>query len=192
MNSENPNVYNLLDNSNIIPSVIWLTGLSGSGKTTIAEELSKQLRSQQIFPCILDGDQLRSGLNKDLGFTQDDRYENIRRTAEIAKILNQQEFVVITALISPLQSQRDMAKEIIGKHFYDIFIDTPFDICKKRDVKGLYKAEAEGKIKNFTGTTSNYEPPKSPFIKLTYPFDLKESSTEIINKTLSMDLKKSL
>ena len=178
MNFQNSTINNLLDKTQITPPVIWLTGLSGSGKTTIAGEISKQLMSQQIAPCILDGDQLRSGLNKDLGFTQEDRYENIRRTAEIAKILNQQGFVIITALISPLQAQRDMAKDIIGKHFYDVFIDTPFDVCKQRDVKGLYKAEAEGKIKNFTGTTSNYEPPKSPYIKLTYPFDLKESSIE--------------
>ncbi len=166
------------------PTVLWLTGLSGAGKTTVANQLSDLLDHEDVPNCILDGDQLRHGLNKDLGFTQEDRYENIRRTAEIAKILNQQGFIVITALISPLQSQRDMAKDIIGTNFLDIFIDTPFDVCKKRDVKGLYKAAAEGKIKNFTGTTSNYEAPNDPFIKLSHPFDIHNSSKEIIEKSL--------
>ena len=179
---------NPLNKVETVPSVIWLTGLSGAGKSTIALELSQQLQKHHINACILDGDDLRSGLNSDLGFTQDARSENIRRTAELCKLLKNQGLIVIAALISPLESQRKHAQSIIGDQFYDVFIDTPFDVCQDRDVKGLYKAASEGKIKHFTGKSSNYEPPSKPFIHLKHPFDLQESVQKILSEALNLDI----
>ena len=143
----------------MLNKVIWLTGLSGSGKTTIAENLKNKLRDS-LSIIILDGDEIRKGLNKDLGFSFEDRTENVRRIAEIAKFLMDKNFMVIVAVISPRKSQRELAKNIIGEdNFLEVFVDAPLRICKERDPKGLYKAVERGEIKNFTGITDRYEIP---------------------------------
>ena len=136
-----------------------MTGLSCSRKTTIAEYLKNKLENS-LSTIILDGDEIRKGINKDLSFSFEDRTENIRRIAEIAKILMDKNFMVIVAVISPRKSQRELAKNIIGENnFLEVFIDAPLRICKERDPKGLYKAVERGEIKNFTGITDRYEIP---------------------------------
>jgi len=149
------------------PKVLWFTGLSGSGKSTIANALEKELYQQGIRTYILDGDNIRHGLNSDLGFTDQDRVENIRRVAEVAKILVDAGIVVITAFISPFRSERDMARNMFEDgEFFEIFVDTPLDIAESRDPKGLYKKARAGNLPNFTGITSPYEAPRDPDIKL--------------------------
>jgi len=140
--------------------VYWFTGLSGSGKSTIAEEFAKHLDNSFI----LDGDIFRNGLSKDLGFSIDDRDENIRRSAEVAKVISELGYNVIVAFISPYMEQRKNAKNIIGDKFIEVYIDTPLIECVRRDPKGLYKLVKEGKIKNFTGIDDPYEEPKNPDI----------------------------
>lgn len=139
---------------------IWLTGLSGSGKSTVAKELENRLFSQKRAVYRLDGDNLRSGLNSDLGFSEADRAENIRRVAEVAKLFNQAGVSVVCALISPLIKDREMARNIIGpESFVEVYLSTPIEICKQRDPHGLYKRALAGEIKNFTGVSAPYEPP---------------------------------
>jgi bifunctional enzyme CysN/CysC len=146
-----------------VPLVIWLTGLSGSGKSTIAKLVEAALWAQGISTAMLDGDNLRGGLCRDLGFSDADRVENIRRTAEAAKLLNQSGLVVICALISPMQKDRDMAKTIIGStSFIEVFIDASLETCIERDPKGLYAKALKGEIPNFTGIGSAYEAPQAP------------------------------
>jgi bifunctional enzyme CysN/CysC len=143
--------------------VVWLTGLSGSGKSTLANalEVALQARGQRTF--LLDGDNIRQGLNKDLGFTEADRVENIRRIAEVAKLMLDAGMVVLTAFISPFRREREMARELIGEdHFVEVFVDTPLAVCEQRDVKGLYKKARKGLIPNFTGVSSPYEVPDNP------------------------------
>ena len=148
--------------------ILWLYGLSGAGKTTIAQGLQLHFRNAGIPVVILDGDELREGLNKSLGFTQEDRRENIRRTAEIASVLSRQGILVITALITPLNEHRKLAREIIGaERFLDVFVDCPFDICEHRDVKGLYAKARNKEISSFTGIGSSFDPPVDPFLHLT-------------------------
>jgi bifunctional enzyme CysN/CysC len=143
--------------------VIWFTGLSGSGKSTLANALEVRLYQQGFHTYILDGDNIRLGLNKDLGFSEQDRGENIRRVAEIAKLMLDAGLIVMTAFISPFQKEREMAKEIIGKsNFVEIYVNTPLAICEERDIKGLYKKAREGKIPNMTGINSPYETPLNP------------------------------
>ena len=140
--------------------VIWLTGLSGSGKSTIANELAIKLQQEGKLAYILDGDNVRMGLNKDLGFSDDDRKENIRRIAEVAKLLSDAGVIVITAFISPFREEREKAKEIIGRdNFIEVFVRTSLETCEKRDPKGLYKKARAGKIPMFTGIDSPYEEP---------------------------------
>ena len=149
------------------PKVIWFTGLSGSGKTTIARSLEKKLLSKNLAVKVLDGDEIRSGINKDLGFSIKDRKENIRRVAEVAKILKESGITVLVSFISPTIEIREMAKKIISKDdFIEVFVDTPLDICIKRDPKGLYKKAINGEIKDFTGIDSPYEAPENPDITL--------------------------
>ena len=148
------------------PATLWLTGLSGSGKSTIARLLEKQLIATGRLACILDGDNLRHGLNRDLGFTPSDRTENLRRVAEVARLLNDAGVIVITAFISPLQSDRDTAKKIIGENFFEIFIDAPLAECESRDPKQLYKKARAGEIPNFTGISAPYEPPANPDLRI--------------------------
>ena len=145
------------------PMCLWLTGLSGSGKTTIANALEMELYKMKKHTYILDGDNLRHGLSSDLNFSTESRNENIRRVAEIAKIIVDSGLVVIVALISPYKIQRDWARSIfMPKEFKEIYISTSLNECEKRDLKGLYKMARRGEIKDFTGITSPYEVPKNP------------------------------
>ncbi|MDK4742751.1 sulfate adenylyltransferase subunit CysN [Rhizobium sp. CNPSo 3464] len=143
--------------------VIWFTGLSGSGKSTLANALEMELHKQGKRTYILDGDNIRQGLNKDLGFTDADRVENIRRIAEVAKLMMDAGLIVLTAFISPFRREREMARELIGPgNFLEVFVDTPLDICEQRDPKGLYRKARDGKLPNMTGINSPYEAPTSP------------------------------
>lgn len=147
--------------------VIWFTGLSGSGKSTLANALEVELHKQGRHTYLLDGDNIRQGLNKDLGFTDADRVENIRRIAEVAKLMMDAGLIVMTAFISPFARDREMAKDLIGQeNFIEVFVDTPIEICERRDPKGLYKKAREGRLPNFSGISSPYEPPTQPDIVL--------------------------
>ena len=148
--------------------VIWLTGLSGSGKTTIAIGLEKELNKKGYLTQILDGDNIRKGVNSNLGFSEEDRVENIRRIAEISKLFINCGIITINCFISPTEEMRDMAKKIIGgDDFIEVFVNASLETCEKRDVKGLYKKAKEGKIENFTGIDAPFEHPSSPDIELT-------------------------
>jgi bifunctional enzyme CysN/CysC len=143
--------------------VIWFTGLSGSGKSTLANALEMELHSRGMRTYILDGDNIRQGLNKDLGFTDADRVENIRRIAEVAKLMMDAGIIVMTAFISPFRQEREMARDLIGTdNFFEVYVSTPLEVCEKRDVKGLYKQAREGKIPNMTGINSPYDMPLNP------------------------------
>ncbi|MBN1925491.1 MAG: adenylyl-sulfate kinase [Prolixibacteraceae bacterium] len=145
--------------------VIWFTGLSGSGKTTLASLLEKKLFELNYFCQILDGDNVRSGINKNLKFTEEDRLENIRRIAEVSKLFMNCGIILICAFISPTNEMRNLAKEIIGDNdFLEVFVDTPLEICEQRDPKGLYKKARAGEIKNFTGISAPFELPDKPFL----------------------------
>lgn len=162
--------------------VLWFTGLSGSGKSTIANEVENQLNKLGFHTYLLDGDNIRHGLNKDLGFSEKDRSENIRRIAEVSKLFVDAGIITLTAFISPFIKDRQKAKEIIGERdFIEIFIDTPFEECAKRDPKGLYKKALNGEIKNFTGLDSPYEAPISPNIHIkTTELNIEECAKKII------------
>jgi bifunctional enzyme CysN/CysC len=149
------------------PAVLWFTGLSGSGKSTIANLVERRLHAEGVHTYLLDGDNVRHGLNRDLGFTDADRVENIRRVAEVAKLFADSGLIVIVAFISPFRAERQTAKELLPEgEFFEIFVDTPIEICKQRDPKGLYARAERGEIKNFTGIDSPYEPPVDPDIHL--------------------------
>jgi bifunctional enzyme CysN/CysC len=149
------------------PAVLWFTGLSGSGKSTIANIVERQLHAQGRHTYILDGDNVRHGLNRDLGFTEADRVENIRRVAEIAKLFTDAGLIVLVSFISPFKSERRMARELMGEgEFVEVFVDTPLEVCIARDVKGLYAKAQAGAIKNFTGIDSPYERPETPELTL--------------------------
>ena len=165
------------------PITIWLTGLSGSGKTTIAMLLEKKLIDIGNRAYVLDGDNLRFGINSDLGFSTDDRKENIRRVSEISSLMNKAGLIVITSFISPYNKDREAAKNVIGNdNFLEIFIDTPISECEKRDPKGLYKKVRSGELKNFTGIDDLYEKPKNPAIVIpTLDYQPEESVDLIMN-----------
>ena len=147
--------------------VAWLTGLSGSGKSTIASAAEKVLHEQGYRTYILDGDNVRHGLSKDLGFTVADRVENIRRIAEVAKLMMDAGVIVLTAFISPFRDERDMAKSLFEPDdFLEVFVDTPLALAEERDPKGLYKKARSGELPNFTGIDSEYQPPKNPSLIL--------------------------
>ena len=147
--------------------VIWMTGLSGSGKSTIAIALERKLHENGFLTQVLDGDNVRTGINNNLGFSVEDRTENIRRIAEVSKLFSQCGIICINSFVSPLQSMRNQAAEIIGKNkFVEVCIDTPLEECEKRDVKGLYKKARAGEIKNFTGIDDPFEAPLSPDISI--------------------------
>ncbi len=144
------------------PAVIWLTGLSGSGKSTIANELDHQLFKRGINSYVLDGDNVRHGLNKDLGFSPQDRVENIRRIGEVAKLLADAGFVVITAFISPYRVDRELVRKLLEPgEFIEVFVDCPLEVCEERDPKGLYKKARAGEIPEFTGISAPYEAPQA-------------------------------
>ncbi len=149
------------------PCVLWLTGLSGAGKSTVANLVEKQLAERGRHTYVLDGDNVRHGLNKDLGFTDADRVENVRRVAETARLLVDAGLIVIVSLISPFRSERRMARELFeAGEFIEVFVDTPLEVCEARDPKGLYKKARAGMIKNFTGIDSDYEPPDAAELRL--------------------------
>jgi bifunctional enzyme CysN/CysC len=146
---------------------LWFTGLSGSGKSTIANLLEKRLHADGKHTYILDGDNVRHGLNRDLGFTEEDRVENIRRVGEVAKLLVDAGLIVIVAFISPYRAERQLARGLFNSgEFVEVFVDTPLEECERRDVKGLYAKARRGELKNFTGVDSDYEPPQSPEIHI--------------------------
>ena len=147
--------------------VVWLTGLSGSGKSTVANALEQKLFALGYKTYTLDGDNVRHGLNNDLGFTEADRVENIRRVAEVAKLMVDAGLIVITAFISPFISEREYARQIIADgEFLEVFVDTPLNVCEARDPKGHYKKARSGQLKNFTGIDSEYQQPTNPDIVL--------------------------
>ena len=152
---------------NQTPRVLWFTGLSGSGKSTIANEVEQRLALMNRHTFLLDGDNVRHGLNKDLGFTEADRIENIRRVGEVAKLMTDAGLIVLTAFISPFRAERQMVREMLPEgEFIEIFVDTPLEVAEARDVKGLYKKARQGKIANFTGIDSPYEAPEHPEIRV--------------------------
>ncbi len=147
--------------------VIWMVGLSGSGKSTLAKGLEFALHQRGHLTQLLDGDNLRSGINNNLGFSEADRLENIRRSAETAKLFLNAGLVTVCSLISPTAEIRNMAKTIIGEaDFYEVYINAPFDVCAQRDVKGLYKKALNGEIKNFTGLDAPFEEPQNPDLEI--------------------------
>ena len=149
------------------PAVLWLTGLSGAGKSTIANLVDAKLASMNKHTFLLDGDNVRHGLNKDLGFSDEDRVENIRRVGEVAKLMADAGLIVITAFISPFRAERDAVRSILREgEFFEIFIDTPLEVAEARDPKGLYKKARSGQLPNFTGIDSPYEPPLSPELRI--------------------------
>lgn len=170
---------------------IWMSGLSGAGKSTIANALEKRLYAMGKKTMLLDGDNVRMGLNSNLGFSEEDRVENIRRIAEVAKLMNDAGLIVITAFISPYRQDRRNAKKIIGNEFREVYISTSLAECERRDVKGLYKAAREGKISSFTGISSPYEVPEHPDVTVdTSGMDVEACVDHIINE-LGFNLQKS-
>jgi adenylylsulfate kinase len=160
---------------------LWLTGLSGSGKSTIAQHLERRLYNEGFFAQVLDGDNIRSGINSDLGFGAADRAENIRRIAEIARLYTNSGIITINSFISPTIASRQMAMDIIGRsNFTEVFINTPLEICEARDVKGLYKKARAGEIKQFTGIDAPYEAPNQPDLEVQTAEQTIEESVAVI------------
>ncbi|MCG8411291.1 MAG: adenylyl-sulfate kinase [Bacteroidales bacterium] len=167
--------------------VIWFTGLSGSGKSTLAQELEKKFHSKDLLTVVLDGDKIRKGLNANLGFSYSDRIENIRRVAEVSKLFFCTGIITIAACITPTREMQNTVRQIIGDDdLFEIYLNTPIDICEKRDVKGLYKKARNGQVKNFTGISSIYEIPKNPDIILnTANQSIEECSCLIFNRIIN-------
>jgi bifunctional enzyme CysN/CysC len=174
------------DMKNQRPAVLWFTGLSGSGKSTIANLLEKKLHATGRHTYLLDGDNVRHGLNRDLGFTDADRVENIRRVAEVAKLMADAGLIVIVSFISPFKAERRMARELmVGGEFVEVFVDTPFEECARRDPKGLYARALKGEIKNFTGVDSPYEAPENPEVRLKTLGRTPEDMVDILDRWLA-------
>ncbi|MCF8275188.1 MAG: adenylyl-sulfate kinase [Flavobacteriales bacterium] len=144
--------------------VVWMTGLSGSGKTTIAVALEQMLAAEGILTQVLDGDNIRSGINNNLSFSEEDRKENIRRISEVSKLFVNCGIVTLNCFVSPTKDIRQQAKDILGDDMVEVFVNTPFEECEKRDVKGLYAKARAGQIKNFTGLDAPFEAPENPFL----------------------------
>ena len=165
---------------------VWLTGLSGSGKSSIAERLEQRLHTEGFHAYRLDGDNLRLGLNRDLAFSEADRAENIRRIAEVARLFNQAGLIVLVPVIAPFQTDRQHAAEIIGAdHFFEVHVDTPLEVCEERDVKGLYQKARAGEIPDFTGISSPYEPPPTPALRLTTVGRTVEESAAVVFRAIA-------
>jgi adenylylsulfate kinase len=167
-------------------AMIWFTGLSGSGKSTIAIALERELHKRGLLCRILDGDNIRSGINNNLGFSEADRVENIRRIAEVSKLFIDSGIITIAAFISPNENIRNMAADIIGRdNFIEVYVSTPIEECERRDVKGLYAKARRGEIKNFTGISAPFEAPKSPALELdTSKLSLGESVEKLLELVL--------
>ena len=162
--------------------LLWFTGLSGAGKSTIADQLEKKLHALGKHTFVLDGDNIRHGLNRDLGFTEADRVENIRRVAEVAKLFVEAGLITLVAFISPFRAEREMARELVAPgEFIEIFVDTPLEVCERRDPKGLYKKARRGELQNFTGLDSPYEPPTNPELVL---HSLNESAGDLADRII--------
>lgn len=162
--------------------MLWFTGLSGSGKSTVAIALERELQKRGLLCRILDGDNIRTGINANLGFSADDRRENIRRVAEVAKLFVDTGIITIAAFVSPTEDLRNLAQHIIGKDdFKEIFISTPIEECERRDVKGLYARARRGEVKNFTGISAPFEAPQHPALSLdTSRLSLEESVAKLL------------
>ena len=196
MKNEGQNIYSVFDQIisreeteaflNQKAKVIWMTGLSGSGKTTLAKYLERKLLDNGFFTKLLDGDNVRSGLNKGLGFSEEDRNENIRRIAEVSKLFMDGGVICINCFVSPTEEIRNMARNIVGdSDFVEVFINTPFEECEKRDVKGLYAKARKGEIKDFTGISAPFESPKNPTIEvLTAGKSIEEAGDDFYQKLL--------
>lgn len=169
-------------------AVFWMTGLSGSGKSTLARGLENRLFELGYTTKLLDGDNLRTGVNNNLGFSEADRTENIRRAAEVSKLFLDCGIITICSLISPTYQIRDMAREIIGEDsFNEVFINCPFEVCAQRDVKGLYKKAMNGEIKNFTGLDAPFDHPKSPAIEIKTDIQsLEDSEDQLLKEVLKI------
>jgi len=167
--------------------VVWMTGLSGSGKTTIAVALEKMLASSGVLTQVLDGDNIRSGINNNLGFTEEDRKENIRRISEVSKLFVNCGIVTINCFVSPTKDIRQQAKNILGTDMVEVFVNTPFEECEKRDVKGLYAKARAGEIKNFTGLDAPFEAPENPFVEIiTVGHSVDECAKQIYDAVLPL------
>ena len=165
------------------PCILWFTGLSGSGKSTVANAVESQLLALKKHTYLLDGDNIRMGLNKGLTFSDEDRVENIRRIGEVSKLFVDAGTIVLTAFISPFQKERNVVRALVEEgEFIEVFIDTPLDVCESRDPKGLYKKARKGEIPNFTGISSPYEAPINPEIHVkTAALDIEACAAEIIS-----------
>ena len=163
-------------------AVLWFTGLSGSGKSTIGHRVERMLIERGAFAYVLDGDNIRHGLNSDLGFTPEDRVENIRRIGEVARLFSDAGALVVSAFISPYRKDRDRIRGLMGEgEFVEVFVDTPLEVCEARDPKGLYKKARAGEISNFTGLDAPYEAPESPEVHLrTADLSIDEAATQVI------------
>jgi adenylylsulfate kinase len=164
------------------PKVIWFTGLSGSGKSTLAVQLEAELHALGFKTYLLDGDNIRSGINKDLSFTDEGRVENIRRIGEVSKLFIDAGVIVLSAFISPFTADREHVKKIVGEENYiEVFVHAPLEVCEQRDVKGLYKKARAGEVKNFTGIDSPYETPEQPDIVInTHEISLDQSIATLL------------
>ena len=168
-------------------AVFWFVGLSGSGKSTVAKAVEKELHALGYFTQLLDGDNLRTGVNNNLSFTEDDRKENVRRAAEVSKLFMNAGVITICSLISPTEEIRNQAKEIIGEDFRVVYVNAPFEVCAQRDVKGLYAKALNGEIKNFTGLDSPFDAPVNPFIEVkTHEESLEESTQKMLKAILEV------
>ena len=170
--------------------VIWFTGLSGSGKSTLANAVEQVLHQQQHHTYVLDGDNVRHGLNKNLGFSPEDREENIRRIGEVAKLFADAGTIVMTAFISPYRGDRDQARALIAEdRFVEVFVDCPLDVCEERDTKGLYKKARAGEIKEFTGISAPYESPLNPEVTVnTSALSIEECAQAVVEALVKAGL----
>ena len=166
------------------PMLLWFTGLSGSGKSTIADALERALFQRNMHTYLLDGDNVRGGLNNNLTFSPEDRTENIRRIAEVANLMLDAGLIVLASFISPYREDREMVKRIVGyKNFIEVYVNTPIEICESRDVKGLYAKARAGEIKNFTGVDAPYEPPMAADIEIdTSQISVEDAVSLILNE----------
>lgn len=160
--------------------VVWMLGLSGAGKTTIAQLLEQYLKQENYFALTLDGDVLRNTLNKDLSFSTRDRAENIRRAAELARLLVQKNVITLCSFITPLNEHRQIAAGILGDSYYEVFIDCPLEVCEARDVKGLYKKARRNEVADFTGITAGFEPPQFPWLTISTHTQSPEESARLL------------